>query len=195
MVGVGAEDGGGGGGVVGEEYRLVFEDRDRIDLGFPHGGGDSSTIGATEVASREMMDGFEEGEAGKWDYYMRACSTFVDCGLPNFIEEELDGGSFPRSLVEATRDWFKVRLCCVFFWGLGVWRVKIGFLCGRCHCTYLLSLFGCSLYTTQKGVVSQPETNSSSLRNWSTLYLLSVVVETDLSPPLVYDEYTMLQLP
>merc|ERR1719491_2533936 len=67
----------------------------------------TSSLGITEAGSRSKMDGFEEDGAIKWDAYMRACSAFLDCGLPNFIEEELDLGSFPKFLLEAVRDGFK----------------------------------------------------------------------------------------
>jgi len=96
-------------------YQVVFDDGDRVHLGFPKNTDGEPTMASSvrmaEVVSRGKMDGFEEDGAIKWDAYMRACSAFLDCGLPNFIEEELDLGSFPKFFVEALRDWFKVCAC------------------------------------------------------------------------------------
>jgi hypothetical protein len=55
------------------------------------------------------MNSYEKDGAAKWDEYMRATSAFLDCGLPNFIEEKLDLLSFPSFLTEALRDFGKVR--------------------------------------------------------------------------------------
>lgn len=84
-------------------YQVVFEDGSRIDLGFPRKNGEP--MSSAELKSRETMDAFEEDGATKWDEYMRATSAFLDCGLPNFIEERLDLLSFPNFLIEALRDY------------------------------------------------------------------------------------------
>ena len=60
-----------------------------------------------EIESRQIMDQFELDGSMKWDEYMKATSAFLDCGLPNFIEERLDLLSFPSFLVEAIRDYGK----------------------------------------------------------------------------------------
>jgi phytoene dehydrogenase-like protein len=88
-------------------YQVVFEDGDSIDVGFPRGADDA--MSAHEVKSREIMDSYETDGSKKWDEYMRATSAFLDCGLPNFIEERLDLLSFPNFLKEALRDFGKVR--------------------------------------------------------------------------------------
>lgn len=93
-------------------YQVVFEDGDAIQLGFPSSHNNNNkeittTISMEETKSRNKMNQYEENGAEKWDEYMRATSAFLDCGLPNFIEEKLDLMSFPSFLREALRDWGK----------------------------------------------------------------------------------------
>jgi len=90
-------------------YQVVFDDGDRIDLGFPDGGLhiDEETkeiLKMLKKKSVEKMNLIETDGAVKWDAYMKATSAFLDCGLPNFIEERLDLLSFPAFIVEALRD-------------------------------------------------------------------------------------------
>jgi hypothetical protein len=61
--------------------------------------------------SRNKMDSYEVNGSQKWDEYMEITSAYLDCGLPNFIEERLDLGSFPNFLTQSLRDNAKVRLC------------------------------------------------------------------------------------
>ena len=75
-------------------YQVVFDDGDRIELGYP--GNDSEDCIA-------RMNAMEENGYEKWKEYMAACSAFLDCGLPNFIEERLDLPSFPAFIYEALR--------------------------------------------------------------------------------------------
>ena len=82
-------------------YQVVFEDGDRIELGFPSG---SQQHQDAERYSRLKMDGYEPNGATKWDDYMRTMAAFLDCGLPNFIEERLNLMSFPAFVMEALRD-------------------------------------------------------------------------------------------
>ncbi len=93
-------------------YQVVFEDGDAIQLGFPKRikdicDDDHNKLKLEEV-SRQKMNEYEHDGAKKWDDYMRATEAFLDCGLPNFIEERLDLKSFPSFIVEATKDGFKV---------------------------------------------------------------------------------------
>lgn len=90
-------------------YQVVFDDGDSIELGFPsQGGTDEDTIkskhNSEENASRTKMDEYEVLGSAKWDAYMRATEAFLDCGLPNFIEERFDLLSFPAFLRESLRD-------------------------------------------------------------------------------------------
>jgi phytoene desaturase (3,4-didehydrolycopene-forming) len=85
-------------------YQVVFEDGDGINLGFRQSDPASSKL---ENESREKMNTYETNGALKWDEYMTATEAFLDCGLPNFIEEKLDILSFPSFLKEATKDNFK----------------------------------------------------------------------------------------
>jgi phytoene desaturase (3,4-didehydrolycopene-forming) len=90
-------------------YQVIFDDGDRIDLGFPKQQQDEAneatdpTISSAELLSRAKMDAFEPDGAVKWDEYMTACAAFLDCGLPNFIEERFDIKSFPAFLQQALR--------------------------------------------------------------------------------------------
>ena len=81
-------------------YQVVWNDGDRIDVGFPR----SSTRSDAELASRRKMDEIEHEGSKKWDAYMEVCKAFLDCGLPNFIEERLDLSSFPAFLQESLKD-------------------------------------------------------------------------------------------
>jgi len=82
-------------------YQVVFDDGDRIELGFPVNVPDCKDA---ELSSRAKMDSYEQNGAKKWDEYMQSTAAFLDCGLPNFIEERLDLPSFPAFLIEALRD-------------------------------------------------------------------------------------------
>lgn len=102
-------------------YQVVFEDGDSIEVGFPRK--DDEAMSAAEISSREIMNSYESAGAEKWDEYMKATSAFLDCGLPNFIEQRLDIASFPAFLREALRDFAKVtnmlslsqRVCMAYF--------------------------------------------------------------------------------
>ena len=88
-------------------YQVVFEDGDCIEIGFPEQQqvqSDSSLLVEAKIKSREKMDSYEDNGANKWDEYMQAMSAYLDCGLPNFIEERLDLISFPAFLYEALRE-------------------------------------------------------------------------------------------
>lgn len=86
-------------------YQVVFEDGGTLNVGFPRQPGTAMSL--EEVESRKIMDSFEQGGSKKWDDYMRATSAFLDCGLPNFIEERVDLASFPSFIKEALRDFGK----------------------------------------------------------------------------------------
>ncbi len=94
-------------------YQVVFDAGDRIDLGFPKqpsiDSDDAAAMRDLEAISRQKMDSFEPKGSRKLDDYMRAMSAFLDCGLPNFIEERFDLSTFPAFLREALRDFGKVR--------------------------------------------------------------------------------------
>lgn len=83
-------------------YQVVFEDGDRIHLGFPTACKDQA-IKDMEILSRAKMTSYETDGASKWDEYMASTSAFLNCGLPNFIEERFDLTSFPSFLREALR--------------------------------------------------------------------------------------------
>ena len=86
-------------------YQVVFDDGSKVDVGFPRLPGEA--MSPEEIISRGIMDSYETDGATKWDDYMRATSAFLDCGLPNFIEQRLDILSFPNFLIEALRDYAK----------------------------------------------------------------------------------------
>jgi hypothetical protein len=65
----------------------VFEDGDTIQLGFPRDLKGDITLQEPEQRSRDKMNSYEKNGAAKWDEYMRSTEAFLNCGLPNFIEE------------------------------------------------------------------------------------------------------------
>jgi phytoene desaturase (3,4-didehydrolycopene-forming) len=80
-------------------YQVIFEDGDCIELGFP-----TAMMNEAEQQSRLKMNSYEPNGAIKWDGYMRTMAAYLECGLPNFIEERLDLASFPAFIIEALRD-------------------------------------------------------------------------------------------
>lgn len=87
-------------------YQCVFDDGDCILVGYPDDATTSSSSGKNRfrkeiLESRQKMDSFEPGGAKRWDEYMAACQAYLDCGLPNFIEQRLDLASFPAFLRQA----------------------------------------------------------------------------------------------
>lgn len=96
-------------------YQVVFDDGDAIQLGFPKNvdSADKEQLHRNEIdeleeISRNKMNAYEHDGAMKWDEYMKATAAFLDCGLPNFIEERFDLKSFPSFVSQATREGFKV---------------------------------------------------------------------------------------
>lgn len=87
-------------------YQVVFDDGDRIDLGFPKQQQQEQTdeMKQAEQKSRAKMDAWEPHGAAHWDEYLAACSAFLDCGLPNFIQERLHLSSLPAFLYQALRE-------------------------------------------------------------------------------------------
>jgi phytoene dehydrogenase-like protein len=94
-------------------YTVIFDDGDRIHLGFPkeicdsppnnnnNNNSDSTNhMHRLYSESRTMMNQFERDGAQKWDDYMRLCRAYLECGVPNFIEERLDLKTFPNFIVE-----------------------------------------------------------------------------------------------
>lgn len=92
-------------------YRVVFEDGDWVDVGFPRQAElspvEQGKLDHAEKISRAKMNSFETNGSIKWDAYLRACEAFLDCGLSNFIEERLDLASFPAFLHESLKDFAK----------------------------------------------------------------------------------------
>ena len=93
-------------------YQVIFDDGDTISLGYPRSKCSDDYYALEEIKQMQMMeqgsiskfnsleqDGFE-----KWRDYLNTCAAYLDCGLPNFIEERLDLPSFPAFLIEALRE-------------------------------------------------------------------------------------------
>ena len=91
-------------------YQVVFDDGDTITLGFPRTlqNADNGQLKIEEQKSRGKLNSFEKNGALKWDEYMQITEAFLNCGLPNFIEEDFDISSFPSFLKEALKDGMKV---------------------------------------------------------------------------------------
>lgn len=81
-------------------YRAIFDDGDYIDIGYPlHHANYSTTV--------SKMDRLEPEGSSRWHDYMRACEAFLNCGLPNFIEERLDLKTLPNFLFQSLRGFGK----------------------------------------------------------------------------------------
>ena len=92
-------------------YQVVFEDGDTISLGFPRSkcsqGFSLEEIKRIQILEQESITKFDALEPNgfrKWQEYLDTCSAYLDCGLPNFIEERLDLASLPAFLHEALRE-------------------------------------------------------------------------------------------
>jgi phytoene desaturase (3,4-didehydrolycopene-forming) len=100
-------------------YQVIFDDGDVISLGFPScvsfnditGGGllaaandDERIKKNVQLLEQESIHKFNMLELNgyqKWCNYLNTCSAYLDCGLPNFIEQNLDLSSFPTFLYES----------------------------------------------------------------------------------------------
>ncbi|KAL7528206.1 hypothetical protein ACHAXR_002325, partial [Thalassiosira sp. AJA248-18] len=93
-------------------YQVVFEDGDTIPVGFPRSkcgdqGYTLEQIKQIQILEQESITKFNSLELNGfqlWQEYLNTCAAFLDCGLPNFIEERLDLGSFPAFLFESLRE-------------------------------------------------------------------------------------------
>jgi phytoene desaturase (3,4-didehydrolycopene-forming) len=91
-------------------YTVVFEDGDRISVGFPDSvmkNDDNDALQRCYQESRHIMNRWEEQGAEKWDDYLDICRSYLQCGLPNFIEERLDLSTLPSFIQAATRNGFQ----------------------------------------------------------------------------------------
>ena len=92
-------------------YQVVFDDGDAISVGFPRSKCQSNLsieeikeIQLLEQESIAKLNELEPNGFEKWQDYLNTCAAFLDCGLPNFIEERLDVTTLPAFLVEALKD-------------------------------------------------------------------------------------------
>ena len=94
-------------------YQVVFDDGDTITLGFPRSKCTSTTsltvddIKQIQILEQQSIAKFNSLETDgfmKWTDYLDTCSAYLDCGLPNFIENKLHLPSFPSFLYESLRE-------------------------------------------------------------------------------------------
>ncbi|KAK1737351.1 phytoene desaturase family protein, partial [Skeletonema marinoi] len=92
-------------------YQVVFDDGDAISVGFPRSKCNSGLsleeikeIQILEQESIAKLNQLESDGYEKWQNYLHTCAAFLDCGLPNFIEERLDVTTLPAFMVEALKD-------------------------------------------------------------------------------------------
>jgi len=92
-------------------YQVIFDDGDRISVGFPAATSNNNKKGQIkqqqqqeEALSRAKMDTFETNGATKWDDYMDITSAYLNAGLPNFIEERFDPTSLPEFLIQSLKN-------------------------------------------------------------------------------------------
>ena len=86
-------------------YQVVFDDGDAISVGIPK----ETQQQQQQTIMEEKMNQYELNGAKKWNDYMETCQAFLDCGLPNFIEERLELSTFPSFLIQALKDNAKVK--------------------------------------------------------------------------------------
>mmetsp|Transcript_3705 Transcript_3705/g.6128 ORF Transcript_3705/g.6128 Transcript_3705/m.6128 type:complete len:639 (-) Transcript_3705:161-2077(-) len=92
-------------------YQVVFDDGDAISVGFPRSKCQSG-LSIEEIKELQMLEQesiaklnrLESDGSKKWQEYLNTCAAFLDCGLPNFIEERLDVSTLPAFMVEALKD-------------------------------------------------------------------------------------------
>ena len=93
-------------------YQVVFDDGCKVDLGFPRSkcAGESlsvediKAIQQLEQKSIQQLNAIEQNGFQKWQDYLDTTAAFLDCGLPNFIEEKLDLGTLPKFLMESLKE-------------------------------------------------------------------------------------------
>lgn len=92
-------------------YQVVFDDGETISVGFPRSkcNNDLSLeqikqIQILEQESISKINNLEPNGFEKWSSYLNTCAAFLDCGLPNFIEERIDVSTLPAFMIEALKD-------------------------------------------------------------------------------------------
>ena len=88
-------------------YQVIFDDGDRISVGFPEQIQQQQQYQYQEVEkalSRTKMDTYEVDGSKKWDDYMTITSAYLNAGLPNFIEERLDLTTLPEFLIQSLKN-------------------------------------------------------------------------------------------
>ena len=113
-------------------YQVIFDDGDRLSVGFPNITAATTAINNNsknknnsknngkntnhqmmmmiekeEKVSRSKMDTYETNGAQKFDDYMELTSAYLNAGLPNFIEETLDLPSLPQFLFQSLKGYGK----------------------------------------------------------------------------------------
>ena len=93
-------------------YQVVFDDGDTISLGFPRSkcdlGLSIEEMKQLQIVEQKSISKFNALEPPngfqKWSEYLDTCAAYLDCGLPNFIEERLHISSLPSFVYEALRE-------------------------------------------------------------------------------------------
>ena len=90
-------------------YRVIFDDGDVVSLGYPKRSSPSSDaveegMEASEMDSMNKLNSFESHGYEKWMDYLDTCASYLDCGLPNFIEGKMDPRTLPNFMRESFRD-------------------------------------------------------------------------------------------
>ena len=87
-------------------YQVIFDDGDRISVGFPEQiqQQQQQYQEVEKALSRTKMDTYEVDGSKKWDDYMTITSAYLNAGLPNFIEERLDLTTLPEFLIQSLKN-------------------------------------------------------------------------------------------
>ena len=96
-------------------YQVVFDDGETISVGFPRSkcnNNNNNNLSLEQIKQIQILeqetiskiDNLEPNGFDKWSSYLNTCAAFLDCGLPNFIEERLDVSTLPAFMIEALKE-------------------------------------------------------------------------------------------
>ena len=93
-------------------YQVVFDDGETISVGFPRSKCNNNDLSLEQIKQIQILEqesiskinNLEPNGFEKWSSYLNTCAAFLDCGLPNFIEERIDVSTLPAFMIEALKE-------------------------------------------------------------------------------------------